>query len=465
MDDQINLLEKDFYRKVEEPGYLKHILYGDSVAKYTTIDIQLNDNITYTLTFNDLWEYLINKLNKEVIYQNDKEYIFLTYEFKILSYHLNSDKLIYEYPSYIMRHSIKDDLISLQLTNFKYIDVTKNHSLIGYTNNNLYIVPPYYCNEVLVNKLNFPLSKLIDYNNIKNLKGLKVLNKNKIEYNDYVYDICNPSTQMFFANNILVHNTDSIIFKIPTKNTEQLELSELWDRAEITAENINKLIIDYTKNILLPRSNINPERNQTFFKTELLMESILLLDVKKKYAYKLLIKEGKILNPPKISYTGIEVIKSNGIKITQEMLKKIIEDIALEVKLNLTEKKENTVKTIEIFYNNFIEAVNSFNFEYIGIPGKWSKDKQIINGMKLYNHIMNEHIFEQSSSGRFLYIKSVNIGEFKNSVGICIPYSFNIDILKEKFKIFNIEIDMKTQWSKIFNTTCERVIKIIKSVN
>jgi DNA polymerase elongation subunit (family B) len=268
-----------------------------------------------------------------------------------------------------------------------------------------------------------------------------------------------------YLKHILYGDTDSIIFKIPTKNTEQLELSELWDRAEITAENINKLIIDYTKNILLPRSNINPERNQTFFKTELLMESILLLDVKKKYAYKLLIKEGKILNPPKISYTGIEVIKSNGIKITQEMLKKIIEDIALEVKLNLTEKKENTVKTIEIFYNNFIEAVNSFNFEYIGIPGKWSKDKQIINGMKLYNHIMNEHIFEQSSSGRFLYIKSVNIGAFKNSVGICIPYSFNIDILREKFKIFNIEIDVKTQWSKIFNTTCERVIKIIKSVN
>ncbi len=461
MSNEINILEKDFYQKVEEPGYLKHILYGDSVAKYTTIIIKFNDT-TYTISFDDLWNYLINKFNKEVIHQNNKEYIYLNNEIQILSYDLKKDQLIFENPSYIMRHHIKDKLIRIKLDKIKYLDITKNHSMIEYYDNKFNIVSPKDCIIIPVIKGNYLAN--IKFNNIKTLKGFKIIEKDEIEYNDYVYDICNPSTQMFFANNVLVHNTDSIIFKIPTKDADKMELTELWIRAEITADDINKLIIDYTKNILLPRSNINPERNQTFFKTELLMESILLLDVKKKYAYKLLIKEGNILKKPKISYTGIEVIRSNSIKISQEILKEIIEDIALDVKIDLKEKNEKTIRTVEKFYNKFNEAINNFDFDYIGIPGKWSKDKQIINGMKLYNHLMNEHIFEQSSSGKFIYIKSVNIGDFKNCVGICVPYSFNINTIKEKFKLFNIQIDIKTQWSKIFNITCERIIKIIKDV-
>jgi len=264
---------------------------------------------------------------------------------------------------------------------------------------------------------------------------------------------------------VLYSDTDSIFIKIPIDSTvDKNNLKQLWDVAENSADQINNLIVDYTTNILLPRCNINSSHNKTFFKTELLMESILLLDVKKKYAYKLLVKEGNVLKTPKISYTGIEVIKSNGIKLTQDLLKSIIEEVALNLEVPVKQKREKTLELIDKFYNKFNECIRDFNIDYIGIPGKWSKTKQIIDGMKLYNHIMNEIIFEPGSAAKFIYTKPIQIRDFKDQMGICIPYSYNIDLIKEKFQTFNIQIDSKTQWSKLFNITCERVIETIKKL-
>jgi hypothetical protein len=300
---------------------------------------------------------------------------------------------------------------------------------------------------------------------LKNVRALHVTERDIIQYNDYVYDICIPSTQIFIANGVLVHNTDSIIIKIPSKkDIDKDNLKYLWDVAEKSAEEINNLIVDYTRNVLLPRCNISADHNETFFKTELLMESILCLDVKKKYAYKLLVKEGNVLKKPKISYTGIEVIKSNGIKLTQDLLKAIIEEVALNLEVPVNQKREKTLKLIDDFYNTFNQCIQDFNIDYIGIPGKWSKNKQIIEGMKLYNHIMNEIIFEPGSAAKFIYTKPIQIKDFKNQMGICIPYSYNIELLKEKFQTFNIQIDVNTQWSKLFNITCERVINTIKKL-
>lgn len=262
---------------------------------------------------------------------------------------------------------------------------------------------------------------------------------------------------------VLYSDTDSIFIKIPTKNPESLTSTELWDTALKSANGINDLIIDYTKDVLLPRCNIDPIHNKTFFKTELLMESIIFLDVKKKYGYKLIIKEGNPLKVPKVCYTGIEVVKSNTPTLTQDLLKEIIEDIALNSKIPQDQRRQKTSECIDKFYNIFTECVNELKIDYIGIPGKWQKAKQVINGMKLYNFLMNENIFEPGSSAKFVYINNITIGNFKNINGICLPYEFNKDLIKEKFDIHKINIDINTHWSKLYNTTCQRVIDIIKS--
>jgi hypothetical protein len=298
---------------------------------------------------------------------------------------------------------------------------------------------------------------------IRNIRAIHIKDKKNISYKDYVYDLCIPQTQNFVANGILVHNTDSIFYVIPTKDPDKKTPEELWDIAMKTSEAINDLIIDYTKNTLLPRCNIDPDENQTFFKTELLMSALMLLNVKKNYAFKLLVKEGNVLEKPEVSYTGIQVVKSNTAKFTQNLLKEMIEEIVLNKKILNQDKKNHIVNVIDEYHKKIKLLISNFEFEEIGIPGKWSKSKLIINGMKLYNQIMNEEIFTPLSAGKFIYCKfGINFGKDIN--GICVPYTYDKELLKEKLEANKIIIDENKQWETLLTTTCKRVLDLVKTL-
>ncbi len=283
-----NFLEKDFYKTVEIKGRLKKVLYSDSVAKYTeTIIKRSNRNRCCTITFDKLWDELLSYGNI-ITYQDGKEYIFIIDDkIKILTYDIKTDKMVLDVPEYIMRHKVDTKLVQLSLSPTKTLDITNNHSLLKYNNKtkDFDIIKPIECEYLPIiniddNKELLILGEPID--NLKNIKSLKTSIINKIDYDDYVYDLCIPQTQTFIANFCVVHNTDSIFITIPTKeDASQLAPDELWNKAIEASNGINDLIIDYTKDVLLPRCNIKPEHNQTFFKTELLMESIMFLDTKK----------------------------------------------------------------------------------------------------------------------------------------------------------------------------------------
>jgi len=266
-----------------------------------------------------------------------------------------------------------------------------------------------------------------------------------------------------YLERVLYSDTDSIFIKIPEKNIEDKTADELWKKAEHTADKINDLIIDYNKTTLLPRCNISPDNNHTFFKTELLMSAILFLDVKKNYSYKLLVKEGVVLDPPKISYTGIQVVKSDTAKFTQKLLKNIIEDIMLNEKIKNEDKPIKISQIVDKYHEKFKQDINNFEFQDIGIPGKWAKNKQIINGMKIYNKIMNETIFSPASAARFIYCKfGINYGDGIN--GVCIPYDYDKNLIKEQFQAHKIIIDENKQWNTLITTTCKRVFDLAKKL-
>ena len=464
------MLEKDFYNRVEQPGYLKRMLYGDSVANYTNTIIQKrNSNDVSVVTFDELWDYLIQS-NCQIVKQNDKEYIYLTDEFRTISYDSKNDEFLLTIPQYIVRHYIEDELISLQLSGLKSIDVTKNHSMLEYDlkTSKMKAISPLDCRylPILDNQYCFDFEmkncEIINIPN-KNIRVIHIKDKKNISYKDYVYDLCIPQTQNFVANGILVHNTDSIFYVIPTKDPDKKTPEELWDIAMKTSEAINDLIIDYTKNTLLPRCNIDPDENQTFFKTELLMSALMLLNVKKNYAFKLLVKEGNVLEKPEVSYTGIQVVKSNTAKFTQNLLKEMIEEIVLNEKILNQDKKNHIVNVIDEYHKKIKLLISNFEFEEIGIPGKWSKSKLIINGMKLYNQIMNEEIFTPLSAGKFIYCKfGINFGKDIN--GICVPYTYDKELLKEKLEANKIIIDENKQWETLLTTTCKRVLDLVKTL-
>ena len=227
-------------------------------------------------------------------------------------------------------------------------------------------------------------------------------------------------------------------------------------------------MLEYITQHLLPRCNINPERNETYFKTELVFDSAMFLDVKKQYAYKLLIKEGNPLEKPKVKYTGIQVVKSDAAKITQQMLEEMIEKIALNSEIPRHQKIEVLGNTVSTFKNKFHEAVSTYNFEEIGLPGKWGGRDMFVNGMKLFNFIMNREIFSVAAAGRFVYCSFQNPPslkgiDLKNTKGICVPYTYSIEEVAVKMQQFGIIVDVATQWDKLFTTTCHRVVQLIKN--
>jgi DNA polymerase elongation subunit (family B) len=268
---------------------------------------------------------------------------------------------------------------------------------------------------------------------------------------------------------IIYSDTDSLFILIPDKTAINKTTEEKMKVADKVAEEINDAVIKYLNEYFLPKSNISIDQNSTFFKSELLMDSLMMLDVKKNYAFKVLAKKGRVFKTPKIEYVGIAVIKSNVAPLTQDFLKTLIDDIILNPEILDKDRIKKVSEIASLYFTKFIQHCEELDFNYIAFPGKWSKASQIINGMMLYNFIMGKEVFAQGSAGNFIYCTFKNIKLFEKAGiditklnGICIPSKYDIEDLKIKFSNFGISIDKDTQWETLYITTIQRVISLVK---
>lgn len=313
------------------------------------------------------------------------------------------------------------------------------------------------------------ITRKINLAKIRNVRAIHIKDKELFHYNDYVYDLSVPKTQNFIANGILVHNTDSIFILIPQDSKEKdISAEEKWKRVEYHAEEINKRIIKYAEEYFLPRCNIPSNENKIYFKSELLMSQGIFLTVKKNYAYRLLMKEGVPANG-KTEYTGIPVVKSDAAKLTQNMIRYYVEEIALTNK-TVYEKLEMLDEGSNKFKKQFQENLRNIELDDITFPGKWAKKEIVIFGMKLYNAIMEKEIFSPGSAGRYIYCKITNPISLKDKLDIndiksetiTIPYNYDKDLLSRNMKKYGIIFDEKTQWEKLNITTIDRLFETIK---
>jgi len=274
--------------------------------------------------------------------------------------------------------------------------------------------------------------------------------------------------QFHYLNHVLYGDTDSNFLKIKIKDIDTKSPEELWDIADYHSKKINDNLIDHITNTLLPRCNIDSEQNTVFFKTELLMSSIMLLNVKKQYSYKLIVKEGNKLKEPKVYHTGIQIVKSDTSEYTKQILKTVIEDIILNEDIPRSKKLSKIIECITNIRTQFEKDIENFEFSNISTNVKYGKNKQVIIAMNLYNYIINEDIFSAGSSGKMVYcnfsqstiLKKLNILKCKS---IVVPYAYDNQLLKEKFKVHNIHVDIDSQWSqKIYTKTCQRIIDLVK---
>ncbi|MFU8651977.1 DNA polymerase domain-containing protein [Methanotorris formicicus] len=175
-------------KEAEKFGF--KVIYADSVTEDTEIIVKINEEIKF-LKIKDLFknaDYTIG----------EKEYYALN---NVYALTLNDDgKLVWKRVPYVMRHKTNKNIYRVWITNKWYVDVTEDHSLIGYLNKKFVEIKP--C------KIGNAYLIILDKSTLNTYNFVKVKKVEKINYNGYVYDIEVEDTHRFFANGILVHNTD-----------------------------------------------------------------------------------------------------------------------------------------------------------------------------------------------------------------------------------------------------------------
>ena len=214
----------------------------------------------------------------------------------------------------------------------------------------------------------------------------------------------------------------------------------------------------------------------------MIIDRILMLDVKKSYAYRLIASEaavdektnkivsGKVYEKPIIEKKSGLGVKSDTIELTKSIL-----DFLINLALGDTGKKEEkykiALKEMSRFDKEFKECLKSCNFARIGTPVRWQKKVNAVNAMKLYNAVV-EKSFQYLSIGHLIYCKFASqkvIDDLDLDItsgkinALAIPLKFNQDQLKESMNKYGITFDVEKQWENIYNKTCKRIVAGLKS--
>lgn len=157
----------------------------------------------------------------------------------------------------------------------------------------------------------------------------KVQSIEEIEYDDYVYDIEVEQYHRFFANGILVHNTDSSkVVTTPQLKTEE-EINKI---SKMLAEYVNSTFDDFAEQTFGTRSHVLSTKVDSIYKTYFQW------GVKKRYAY--------LDFNDKIETRGVETRRSSATKITKHILTDLFKEILISGDFRTKEIKNILTKYI-----------------------------------------------------------------------------------------------------------------------
>lgn len=276
-------------------------------------------------------------------------------------------------------------------------------------------------------------------------------------------------------------DTDSLF--IHFGNYKVKDLQETKNFANKEAEIINEKNIERVTKYILPKLGIDPKYNETFFKTEIIANSIYFSGNKKSYAYRLLAKENKDILSKPIKYTGL-IAKSDIPQYTKDIIKSLIEDIMFDLELTDQQKKIKADQLIQKFKNQISEHVNNLDLKLIGSPKKWStktknnQDVWQITAMRLWNTITQTETFKPMVGGILLPIIIDNVNNFlqkiqplrhlkntflldtllNNITYLAFPYNLDVEKTKQLMKEFSIKINEVKIWEKLYNVMIQNIM-------
>ena len=298
----------------------KACIYGDSVTGDTKI-LTDDGEITIAEMFNKCLEHAV---------VDEKEYG-LWPKHKVLGFNAYEDSAVIAEPSHVMRHKTKKKIYQIETENNKKVKVTEDHSIMIDRDGFLIEVKPI---EILSTDMIITLLKM---SHIKDsdieiertvIKSVTCLG----EIDDYVYDLgILDNDPVFFANDCLVKNTDSIYFSAypVMKNQEEFKDYE-WNKENVI--DLYDKIADITNGSFtefMGHAFGCPPENGAIIKAARELCALKgLFITKKRYAVLIFDKDGKRKDkdgkPGEIKAMGLDLKRSDTPKSVQDFLSDVL---------------------------------------------------------------------------------------------------------------------------------------------
>lgn len=289
-----------------------------------------------------------------------------------------------------------------------------------------------------------------------------------------VYDIeVKDNSHTFVANDILVHNSVYVSFEPLFKSmTEESQKKFESDEAKL------KFIEDFSRDFLNGQNNewceqiYTPRHAHSYHEFELeSIQKTQLVDKKKKYIKGVVWMKGKTYDNPKISATGIEIVRSSTPKLCRTILTDMIRDIMFESTKykNMNEyaiyfNKKLQEKKNEFMKVHFQEISNSVS---IGDYAKYVVDDTdtlelapkcptSVKAIALFNYLAHKNGADnlRMVSGKIKYYY-ISTGPRKDDVSY-FGYPIGLDLP------WFPKIDRKTCWEKNVIVPLNRFCSLIK---
>lgn len=323
------------------------IVYGDSVTGDSLIRTSDGDKTIEEL-FNECLEHSSIGEKEYGVWNEASVLGFNSYEMEPVAAKIN----------YVMRHKTKKKLYRITTENGKQVTVTEDHSIMVDRDGALI-----ECKPTDIQREDGIITFVTDnaYSFMKYQMDAEWTTVTKIEclgeVDDYVYDISiQDQDPFFFANDILVHNTDSAYFTAYPTLKPQIELGELAWSKETCIELYDEIADQVNQSFpgFMEKAFHCPRKNGSIIKAgrELIGDRALFIS-KKRYAVNVFDKEGKRKDTGgkagDVKVTGLDLKRSDTPKYVQEFLMGILKMILAG------EQRETVVNAIKEFKHKLAE--------------------------------------------------------------------------------------------------------------
>lgn len=407
-----------------KPGVVPKSIEKDIIITCDTDSVSGDSLITYTdskgnITQKQIKDFVFQECTFNYQAKNGTEYYRCSREVFNWSF---GNNIYSDYPLSISRHKVTKDKWLLTLMNGAQVETTSDHSMIVFREGENKLGVYENLKKIKVKPNEITSGDLVIYWNPENgeekeyiqVKSCKRVGKYE---NEYVYDISMPGSffsktsdnsiypedvQTFFANNILVHNSNYLTFDYVF---ESLGL----DPYEINSREAVDFIVYFMKNKMDPiydkvlKKMIEARNGVNFMEFELeAIGGFGIFLAKKKYAFSILWKDGKyVADQKKLKVTGIELKQKAAPKEIRDVMTSFVNTIFIkkgrissELFFGLCKSVKDRLMTYEIPALSKSTKLNKYEDYVIEDKNKVllrPKTPVGVRGSANYNHLIQKN--------------------------------------------------------------------------